>query len=371
MIYAILDTNIWVYLANGYDSESENHDSGLYRDNHVLLFNKLREKVQNSELKILINDVIIDEWTRNKDNAQKLVELLEKKKKEIKLARKKFKAYLSKESYPVLNKLHEEIIDNINLKILRNQNHVQDIETFLKKECIKIPVSIKVKNHVANLALKKTKAPFLRDKNNFADAIILYSAIEFLEHELIKHEEKAIFISNNYKDFSSEKNEEKFHPDILEKIGLLDLHYQRHLPKALDLGNDLQAEIEEHFMLYFSCLYCGHKNNKNSFGYLNEDIQCLVKGQVIDNPLQYKLFDLDSTDFENYTDIGYCFNCETEHISCPKCGTLIIDQSIWDSDFCDIASEHYGYHCFECNTSFEMVNHPFEKRHIIKEKDST
>lgn len=54
MIYLILDTNTWIYLANSKDPLTENFHDGL----HFRLFEKLGEKVKDGSVQILINDII-------------------------------------------------------------------------------------------------------------------------------------------------------------------------------------------------------------------------------------------------------------------------------------------------------------------------
>ncbi|WP_221389947.1 PIN domain-containing protein [Dyadobacter sp. NIV53] len=61
-IYLILDTNIWLYLANNLDPYNARSDE----ETHFLLYEKLEKLVLDRSIKILINDIILDEWKRNK-----------------------------------------------------------------------------------------------------------------------------------------------------------------------------------------------------------------------------------------------------------------------------------------------------------------
>jgi len=116
------------------------------------------------------------------------------------------KAFISAEEFKVQKELIEKSITTIDIKNQRNRNHIKEVEEFLKKECIEIPISDKVMKKISTFAMEKSVAPFLSDKNNFPDAVILYSAVEYLDDKLLIDESRAIFVSNNYKDFASKKN---------------------------------------------------------------------------------------------------------------------------------------------------------------------
>lgn len=62
MTYLILDTNIWIYLANGYCDSKNISDE----DVHFELIKILLEKLDLGEIELVTNDIIIKEWDRNK-----------------------------------------------------------------------------------------------------------------------------------------------------------------------------------------------------------------------------------------------------------------------------------------------------------------
>jgi predicted nucleic acid-binding protein len=59
MVHLIFDTNIWIYLAEG---------------QHPFVLDGIIEKVNNGEISLLVNDEIIKEWDRNKDDSLNRIE---------------------------------------------------------------------------------------------------------------------------------------------------------------------------------------------------------------------------------------------------------------------------------------------------------
>jgi hypothetical protein len=78
MLHLILDTNIWLYLANGFYSESTNPNNL-----HFDLLDQLIKLKEDQHFEILISDITILEWDRNKKQAYQLIEKLERKIKAI------------------------------------------------------------------------------------------------------------------------------------------------------------------------------------------------------------------------------------------------------------------------------------------------
>ncbi|MEM6319475.1 MAG: PIN domain-containing protein [Bacteroidota bacterium] len=370
MIYLVLDTNIWLYLANGYDSEKENHYDSIYSEKHFELLKTIRNKVANNEFRILINEVILNEWERNKHSTKKLIEYLENKQKEIVKYGRSLKHFLTPKQFIVQQDLVKSAIENLSHRIEANRIHIRGVEDFLKRNCIKIHISGDVKDLTSNLAIAKKEAPFQRDKNNFADAVILFSAIEYLRKELFVEERRAIFVSNNYRDFAAQDNLDIFHPDLKVRIDDLDLTYQRHLTKALDLGQEMQDEIEEYILLrseiyeedYFSCQNpsCDSEDNYQSYGYLKESLRVVGERESFVDPNQLKLFKLPEIDIRQveFTKLGSCFFCNTIHVKCPECNSLMCD---WD--------DLNMYYCRDCDIAYVIRRSKNENDNILL-KDS-
>lgn len=356
MIYIVFDTNIWVYLANGYDSEKENYYQGVFSEHHFELLSTLKDKVKKNDFQILVNYLIFKEWERNKHNAEALINFLEQRKKDINESAKTIKAFLSDSDFSAQKDLILKAKDEIDRKITKNKNHIQEVEFFLKNECIEIPISDDVLKKVSIIAMEKRAAPFLRDKNNFADAVILYSSIEYLENKLSIDENRGIFVSNNFKDFADEKNMDVFHPDINKSIGNLELTYERHLTRLIDLSRGLQEDIEYFLELkreilqesHFYCQspFCQSNEHYHSGGYFDSKIRVATSIEEFEDPNQMKLFPLFIIDiFENpkinTVDQGKCDLCGTIHVCCPNCDSLMIDLEDLNEYYCRECEEFY------------------------------
>lgn len=282
------------------------------------------------------------------------------------------KAFISAEEFKVQKELIEKSITTIDIKNQRNRNHIKEVEEFLKKECIEIPISDKVMKKISTFAMEKSVAPFLSDKNNFPDAVILYSAVEYLDDKLLIDESRAIFVSNNYKDFASKKNKDTFHPDIKNEIGDLELTYERHLTRLIGLSEDLQEDIEYFLELkreimaesHFYCQspFCQVDEYYHSEGYFNAKIRFSELGEEFEDPSQLKLFPLQKLNAVDDShiksvDIGECSRCQTTHICCPECDSLMID-----------LDEFKHYFCRECEIFFEIKFSQRNKDNVLIKK---
>lgn len=370
MIYIVFDTNIWLYLANGYDSEKDNYFQSAFTEHHFEVLRILKEKVQSKEYTLLVNSLIFKEWERNKHNTEELIKFLENKKKELNQFQKQIKAFISKNDFDAHKELVRKAELKINEKIAQNKQHINEVEFFLKNGCIEIPISENVVKHVSQLAMEKQVAPFLRDKNNFPDAVILYSAVEFLKDKLILDENKGLFVSNNYKDFAEATNPNVFHKDIKNYIEKLDLTYERHLTKVLGLSEELKNEID-YFLdwkreylekSYFRCQspFC-YQDDENTppYGYFQGIIRFTESSEEFEDPNQLKLFQLPEIAQLNFpkSKTGHCNNCRTFHITCPHCETLMIDPD--DTGI---------YYCRECDDFFELRYSQRNKENVLIEK---
>lgn len=358
MIYIVFDTNIWVYLANGYDSEKGNYFSGMFSEHHFELLKKIKEKTSTGKYRILINDIIIKEWQRNQQNTEELINCLSKRKTEIDNSLKLIKAFLSESDYETQKELIRKSKLEIENKIVQNKTHINEVEKFLLMNCIHIPISENVLKKVSELAMEKSSAPFLSDKNNFPDAVILYSSVEYLEDKLKIDESRGIFISNNFKDFTDSSNIDEFHSDIKKSIGSLDLTYVRHLTKLIDFGESLEEDINYFLELkreaieesHFQCqnIFCEFDENYFGSGYFNNTIRVANSIEEFEDPNQLKIFPIQKlsevpTDNIKTVDIGKCDICGTIHIACPNCKSLMINEDTSN-----------GYYCNECEEFYEI-----------------
>lgn len=238
----VLDTNIWIYLAKG---------------EHPIVLQKLLEKFNNKEIEFLVSSLQIDEWKRNKDtiikqikhaiqfqtqNAQTISEYLEGNEKTS------FTKTLAdfKNSEPRLLEAAE-----------KRFSLIEDILT--TKSLIAI-FTDDDKIEVANWAIEK-KAPFHRNNNSYADALILLSTVKFVqEHSqhtspYVGESKKkivadSVFVSYNSDDFSKDlkgADKDLIHPDLEPLLNSVHMKFERNIGKVLALSEALQKEIDKYW----------------------------------------------------------------------------------------------------------------------------
>lgn len=340
MIYLILDTNIWIYLANGFNSITNQLDPSSQM--HFELYEKLKQKTDDKEFVILTNYIIRLEWERNKKAAYANIAKLEEMKKQ------EISALVGRK-----NRLGEQLFkeecrktnDTFNQAIALNKQHIENIENFMKS-CVEVPVSDELKLELAERAISKDKAPFLYDKNNFADAAILLSAAEYLRlnMEPISH---AVFVSNNHKEFGNSIGSNDFHNDLKKYLTGINIDYHKHLNNLLELTEELEYAIEafhEHQRgqdYYFECLsaFCETKDGYEAFGYYKNKVR--IASTAEQDADQLNLFeghDLHKID-SGYVLEGSCMRCSINHVQCPCCSKLLIDMNGDESYFCDLCEK--------------------------------
>ncbi len=346
MIYLALDTNIWIYLANGYDTSSEKfHDN-----HHFSLLNNLIELSDNNDICVLINDIIIEEWKRNKTNTEKKVSVLDKKMKNLASFNE-----IAKYVKSPLDKLKQEYIEGITNEIKANQDHLKMLETFLYTKCQRVPLTEQVKLRVFDLSIKK-KAPFHNQKNNTADAAILFSIPEFFKDPPLSFGDAIMFISNNFSEYTDGRNLEDFHSDILECLEGFKIQYHTRLPSALKLSAEIIAEIDAYNedqisnILHHQCLmsFC-------EFEDVFLDNTLVVKYQTDEefNPNQLSLFPEIIREVKYKTvEAGGCPQCEVIHFECPECNDITC------------ANDAPDFYCTNCRQRLELIINTNEKPYL-------
>nr|WP_298996230.1 PIN domain-containing protein [uncultured Allomuricauda sp.] len=342
MIFLILDTNIWLYLANGYDPEtSKNQDANL----HFELLDSLKRLKESNDIRILANEVILAEWNRNKHHTLIKIQKLEKKKNNLSSVLKDALKYSSKDE---AEKILSQAEKGITTEIEDNLAHIDNVEEFLHNHCeiIDIPDSIKLKIFDSSIG---NKAPFHNDKNNIADATILFASDSFLNDKLGSVESSAIFVSNNHKDFTDGKNKDAFHPDILEQLECKEIKYERVLPAALKLSEAIIIQIQEYLekeawleSITFYCVtpYCEGVEDFKPWGYADRKRKVIWESDELVDPNQTSLFpELPAEEKEIQTvEMGDCVNCGTLHMDCPSCDEFIFVENPNDE-----------FTCYECD----------------------
>lgn len=344
MIYLILDTNIWLYLANGTDPITDKPHDEL----HFELLSELKEKQQKKEICIITSEIVIQEWKRNKENANLKIRKLKNKLSNTEGTFNDANKYIKSGT----EQLFKEYNEGIQAEIQKNLEHIDQVENFLMNECTRVELSSQIKIRVFDISLQN-KAPFHNKKNNIADITILLSASEYLKKKHFNEEYSAIFVSNNISDFTDGKNKDDFHPDIKSEMNNCNIKYERILPSALKISNEIIAQIEalrkhelwmDSISFYCKSPFCDNYDHFSPWGYLDELITFKSSTEEFINPNQILLFDnlpkLENKDKE--VGIGKCVICDSIHIECPNCGELTLVEEIDDC-----------FNCSECKIGIE------------------
>lgn len=237
MVYLILDTNIWIYLAEG---------------QHPFVLQGLIQKIDEKEIIILVNDVIIKEWDRNREEIKKRI------KKEIEK-----QIVLAKELDSCFNSVDGKDFNRLLAKISTSSpvfentidSRFQVIDDLMKNKSVRVPLKEKDKLTVIDWALNN-QAPFHRHKNSVADALILLSSIDYILKEGINtvnynriDVSDSVFVSYNSDDFSKDiKGADKnvIHPDLEPFFNSVGMKYERNFGNILNLTGNLKIEIDEY-----------------------------------------------------------------------------------------------------------------------------
>ena len=74
--FIFLDTNNWIYLANGFNILAGDHD-----DLHLKVFDIIEKRVDDGSLVFLVNDIIFEEFARNKARTEEKIQKIERRAK--------------------------------------------------------------------------------------------------------------------------------------------------------------------------------------------------------------------------------------------------------------------------------------------------
>ncbi|MGZ3920832.1 MAG: PIN domain-containing protein [Bacteroidia bacterium] len=331
MIYLILDTNIWIYLANGFDTKSQK-----FHDNHHFhLLRRLMDLSEEGDICILINDLIIEEWKRNKINAEKKIALLSNK-----LLNNSLFTEISKYVSTSLKELKVEYNEGIKEEIKANNIHIALLEKFLFNDCQKMPLADEIKLKVFNYSTAG-KAPFHNKKNNTADAAILFSVTHFFKDHYWKYGDSVMFISNNTAEFTDGINTSAFHPDILDHLGDFSVQFYNRLPEALDISAEIIKDIDSYNQNRIvqvpptDCMmfYCGNEDLEFS-----DSLEVRYEIDEDYDPNQLSLFpQYIKKTRRKFVSSTNCPHCETLHFQCPRCLEInCVDDSEVDCSSCGL-----------------------------------
>lgn len=339
MIYLILDTNAWIYLANGFNPLTSKNEENT----HLKLLKELKQKVVSGEITILTNDIILEEWNRNKITCNQFVDKIKTWKKQAKDFERKMLERLPDDE-EVIKFLFEKYDKKFDELIETNQTHIQEVEALLFSDTLKYSISDATKLKGSEQAIKKL-APFIGDKkNSMADFVILLGAIEYVEKELsiklfpdlIDYPE-SYFVSSNKNDFSDNNSKEEFHKDLQPFLQKTKMQYRTNLPALMNelsmepvFSHDEIDEYQEHYIFdgdFEFCPYCDEEYGNC----INFDHVIRIRDKKISLHDEKQLrFEFDTTSIEELnehayikTEAGYCNDCGRRFFRCINCGELI------------------------------------------------
>ena len=339
-----LDTNTWVYLANGMEP--------------VRLLHFLKNEVEKGNIRIILPEIVSNEWDVHKEKSVRqgslkhfndIKEALDRLRKLLgEKGEKGFLSFLLKEDdekeyfedfFKSFKEKKKEIEDAIN-------ENIKLVDDLFKNHAVKIDVKDSIYKKAGLFALGK-KAPF-KMKNSFADALILFSYLDYLMTEGIKD---AIFVTYNTDDFCEKKEGKKLlHPDLKDEFDQAKCNFYKIVGEAintiekdivskeeLELIEEMQNERSRNDNPEF-CEICQDNNNEYHEIIFDSSVE------LIDERIKYR-YDPDQLEIDfgdnpekkvinepppSTIEVGYCDWCDTEHFICVDCGTL---NALWQSEY--------------------------------------
>jgi len=374
--YIFLDTNNWIYLSNGFNILSNKFD-----ELHLKIFEIIKKRTDEGLLIFLVNDIVINEWNRNKPETEKQLKELENKFNGYSDSLRTIKNFLGKDSTE-LKTINKELLISFNEKSERLRKHAFEVEDFLINKTLKIDINDEIKIEAANLALEK-KAPFIGDKkNSMADAIILLNSVDYIfknlstqfPPELFTTTEEHVyypdsyFVSSNKGDFSSAENKEKIHPDLEPLLNKTKTEFFFTLAKLINSLEEELITMEEAYAIEHAddstfCEYCNFTYyptvSYSEYFYIPDE----NKGPNLVNQYRIKFEESEEDgvykeeDFMTLTRTASCSNCGDEFIEC-SCGELNI-----------IENYNTPFPCTMNCGNFLLVNAISDKKGIVYHKD--
>lgn len=342
MHYIVLDTNTWVYLANGMEP--------------VRLLHYLKDEVEKGNIRIILPKIVSNEWDIHKEKSvrqgslkhfndikdalERLMKLLGEK------GEKGFLSFLLNEDdekeyfedfYNNFKQKKKEIEDAVN-------ENIKLVDDLFKNYAIEIDIKDQVYKKAGTFALAK-KAPF-KMKNSFADALILFSYLDYLQTEGI---ENAIFVTYNTDDFCEKKEGKKhLHPDLIDEFNQAKCKFYKIVGEAIntiekDIVSKEELELIEEMQNERSwndssefCEVCQFNNDdyREIFFENEELIDERIKNRYDPNQLELEFGDESVKkiikESPSTIEVGYCDWCNTEHFICVDCGTL---NALWQGEY--------------------------------------
>jgi hypothetical protein len=338
MHYICLDTNAWIYLANGLEP--------------VKILHFIDEQVRKGTITLLVPELTTEEWMRNKpgitkDVLKELNSATENLKRLTKaISERTADAFEFLFTTLDVESLDEEAFENISRDIQSKRKKLEEAieknikvveELFGYPSTIKLPTTEQSKLQSAELALKK-KAPFVK-KNSFADAVILMVFCNYLKENNIFG---GMFISYNSEDYCIKENGKKhFHPDLQPFLDDIKGKFYTVIGEAINTVETILTEqemarikeVQDDWTPRF-CEVCeGNRRHSDLFFSQPFEIENENKIELLpSNDMEIPFKNITkpqrkAKEFIHTIQMAQCSYCGTDHYLCEKCGSM---NCLWD-----------------------------------------
>jgi hypothetical protein len=217
MYHLIIDTCVWIDLGRTL----------------VEVCEKISDLVKRGKVRLILPQIIIDEWNRHKP------EIIAGKEQSIRGKIKNARSiseYLDQEAAEEFRRILDDFqerkgeIENLALK------GVEAIEyLFSHSSSVRLAVTEKAKLQAVDCALAK-RAPF-QSKNSMADALIIFCVTDYIIQENLAN---CIFVSSDTQDFGSKSNKAQIHQDLNELFERCGMRYFSNIGLAV---NEVEEEL--------------------------------------------------------------------------------------------------------------------------------
>ncbi|MEA5447817.1 PIN domain-containing protein [Leptolyngbya sp. CCNP1308] len=210
------------------------------RKSDLPVVSALEELVSSGNVRLLIPDIVVTEFARNKDNiANKTRRRLSQEFKQVRSVVEEFGGDNKDDAIEVL----KEVGARLPLLSEANYTTISRVENLIENS-LKVAVTDNAKLAALTRGLDK-RAPFHISKNSTADAVIIEMFAEFVCSGRTGAE-AFIFVTHNHNDFSSKDHREP-HQDFAEIFSGDNVHYFSTISTAIkfldeDILDDAQFE---------------------------------------------------------------------------------------------------------------------------------
>lgn len=229
MLRILIDTCVWLDVAKDYRQRNS-----LYT---------LEKLIELNDVELIVPKIVVDEFDKNKTR------IIEESNRGLSSVFRRVLDAVQKfgpeeKKNELLAELHN--LDHRIITLSEAADHsIQIIEELLRSAKI-IETSDNILIKASQRALNQ-KAPFHRQRNGIADAILIEIYAEQLKDS---PQASFAFVTHNIRDFSHPNGDSRLpHPDIAEHFGTLNSQYSTRISEVLaqirpDLLDDIQLELE-------------------------------------------------------------------------------------------------------------------------------